>query len=138
MLVRIRDETASGKVICQRTLDVRDEAITVRELIRSRICQEADDHNRRVRQAAATTETPYTGLVVPSETTHQTASAKPIRTIHREIDWRQQYNIACDAFERNVFFVLVDDKQVDSLDDLVTLKAQSQVSFLKLGRLVGG
>ena len=39
MLLTIKDETAGGKVTNSLTLDVLDETITVRELIRSRVYQ---------------------------------------------------------------------------------------------------
>lgn len=34
--------------------------------------------------------------------------------------------------------MLVDDKQVESLDDIVTIQAETIVSFIKLTPLVGG
>jgi hypothetical protein len=57
---------------------------------------------------------------------------------HRQIDWKQQSERACDAFERNGFFVLVDDRQPDSLDEEITVGPDTRVSFVKLVPLVGG
>ncbi len=45
--ITVRDETAGGKAINELTLDVLDERITVRELIRSRVYQEVQDYNRK-------------------------------------------------------------------------------------------
>jgi hypothetical protein len=45
---------------------------------------------------------------------------------------------ACDAFDRNGFRVLVDDRQAASLDEQVTLRAESDVAFVRLTMLVGG
>jgi len=45
----IRDETTAGKLTHELTLDLLNEKLTVRELIRSRVYQEVDDFNRRVR-----------------------------------------------------------------------------------------
>jgi hypothetical protein len=53
MILAIRDETAGGAVLNELTLDVLSETITVRELIRSRVYQEVQDHNLRQRQGAA-------------------------------------------------------------------------------------
>jgi hypothetical protein len=42
------------------------------------------------------------------------------------------------AFRRNGFVVLVDERQVEDLDEVVDLFAGSVVTFLKLVPLVGG
>jgi hypothetical protein len=126
MLLTIRDETARGSVTNELTLDVLDERISVRELIRSRVYQEVDEHNRRQR-AAATEQAAFRGLVTP----------KAGREV-REIDWREQFERACEAFERNGFFVLIDDRQAEQLDEVLLLRHDSRVSFVKLTPLVGG
>ena len=56
----------------------------------------------------------------------------------RRVDWEAQFARACEAFERNGFFVLVDDRQVEALDDEIELKLDTVVSFVKLVPLVGG
>src|SRR4051812_3342038 len=35
---------------------------------------------------------------------------------HRAIDWKPQFEKAIEAFERNGYFILIDDKQAESLD----------------------
>src|SRR5512133_239049 len=64
MLLTIRDESATGNVTNELTLDVLAETITVRELIRSRVYQEVQDYNLRQRTNAGTT---FRGLVTPSD-----------------------------------------------------------------------
>lgn len=128
MQVTIRDETATGSVTNELTLDVLDETITVRELIRGRVYQEVDDHNRKLRAAAAEDEgRAFVGLVTPTP-----GRAK------REVDWRDQFEKACEAFDRNGFFVLLDDRQAETLDEPLALRATSTISFVKLTPLVGG
>jgi hypothetical protein len=130
MLITIRDESATGHVTNELTLDVLTESITVRELIRSRVYEEVQDHNLARRQAAGQ----FRGLVQPSATEQQLNGPKTIR----EIDWKKQFDIACDAFARNGFFILIDDKQAESLDETVVLKHDTKVSFVKLTPMVGG
>jgi hypothetical protein len=130
MQITIRDESATGKVSHELTLDVLTETITVRELIRSRVYQEVQDHNLHRRQRTG----PFRGLVTPSETESQLNGPKALR----EIDWKKQFTSACDAFDHNGFFILIDDKQAESLDEEVTLKHDTRVSFVKLTPLVGG
>jgi len=136
MILTIRDETASGAVTNELTLDVLTEAITVRELIRSRVYQEVQDFNVRQRQGAQGGAVDFKGLVTPSDA-EKTLNGVRLRT-RREIDWKDQYEKACEAFERNGFFVLVDDRQAESLDEELMLRQDTAVSFVRLVPLVGG
>src|SRR5688500_6134819 len=110
MLLTIRDESATGNVTNELTLDVLSETITVRELIRSRVYQEVQDYNRR--QSAAGSGggggATFRGLVTPGDAERALNGAVKLRR-PREIDWKDQFEKAQDAFERNGFFVLVDD-----------------------------
>ncbi|MEU1679097.1 hypothetical protein ABZ422_08420 [Micromonospora zamorensis] len=54
------------------------------------------------------------------------------------VDPEERTRATLEAFGRNGFVVLVDDRQVTSLDDTVHLHAGSRVTFLKLVPLVGG
>ena len=127
--VTFRDETATGKSL--HTFDVPGvpDSITVRELVRLRVREEVARHN-----AAPTTR--YTGLVRP-EGADPEGSAYRLRSARR-LEWETQADIACRAFERNGFFVLIADRQVESLDEVVDLTAASDVAFVKLVPLVGG
>jgi hypothetical protein len=42
------------------------------------------------------------------------------------------------AFKRNGFVVLVDDRQVTDLDEVLEVSADTEVSFVRLVPLVGG
>ena len=132
MTLTIRDETASGSLTNELTLDVLDEAITVRELVRSRVYQEVQDFNLRQRQGDAM----YRGLVTPTGA-ERALNGVRLRAA-REIDWKQQFDKACEAFTRNGFFILIDDRQAESLDQTITLRHDTKVSFVKLMPLVGG
>jgi hypothetical protein len=55
-----------------------------------------------------------------------------------EIDWEAQRDVALDAFAANGFFVLVGDRQVESLDERIRIGLGTEVSFVKLVPLVGG
>jgi hypothetical protein len=127
--ITIRDETLTGQSIAEYPLDLLTERVTVRELIRSRVYQEVQDYNRRKPET-------FRGLVQPTDA-EQTLNGFRVRD-HREIDWKQQFERACDAFERNGFFVLVGDRQPDSLDEEITVTPDTRVSFVKLVPLVGG
>ena len=128
----VRDESLSGQPLHEWALEVLTERLSVRELIRSRVYQEVQDYNVRQRTGAAE----FRGLVTPSDA-ERTLNGVRLRK-PREIDWKDQFAKACDAFERNGFFILIDDKQAESLDEQVTLRHDTAVSFVKLVPLVGG
>lgn len=45
---------------------------------------------------------------------------------------------ALEAFQKQTYFVLIDDRQVQDLEEMIELRPDSKVSFVKLTPLVGG
>ena len=125
----IRDEAFSGQVLSEITLDFFTEHITVRDLICRRIREE-------VRRYTLTKPRFFRSLVQPTES-EATLNGYRLRE-DRPIDADVQYRHALKAFEQNGFFILVDDRQVEDLDEIIELKVDTKVSFLKLTPLVGG
>jgi hypothetical protein len=127
--VTFRDESATGKAL--HSFDVRDvpDTITVRDLIRLRVREEVARFN-----AAPTGR--FQGLVRPTDAEADLNGYRLSRP--RRLDWERQADVACRAFARNGFFVLVGDRQVGDLDEVVDLSAASGVAFVKLVQLVGG
>ena len=125
----VRDESSAGQTLHEFALEVLSERLSVRELIRSRVYQEVQDYNLRQPQV-------YRGLVQPTDaerTLNGFTLKKP-----RQIDWKQQFDKAIEAFEANRILILVDDRQVDSLDEEIVIGPRARVSFLRLTMLVGG
>ena len=127
--VTFRDETATGKALS--SFDVPDvpDSITVRDLVRLRVREEVARFN-----AAPTSR--FQGLVRPADAEIDLNGYLLRRP--RRLDWERQADVACEAFARNGFFVLVGDRQVEDLDEVVDLTAASDVAFVKLVQLVGG
>ena len=132
--VTICDETASGEVVHELPLEFPSERVTVRELIRERVYQEVQDFNRQQDQQV------FRGLVQPSDAERVLNGHRPEYRLkqHRPIEWKPQFEKAVEAFSRNGFFILVDDRQAESLEQELTLTSRSQISFVKLTPLVGG
>jgi hypothetical protein len=130
----IRDETASGDIVNEIPLQAPSERLTVRELIRERVYQEVQDFNR------SGSERSFQGLVQPLDAERVLNGDRPEYRLkqRREIDWKQQFETAVEAFEHNGFFVIIDDQQAESLDQEFTVSSQTRISFLKLTMLVGG
>lgn len=57
---------------------------------------------------------------------------------NRDIDWEAQFAQAIDAFGRNGYFILVNDRQAEALDETIVISSSTHVSFVKLTPLVGG
>lgn len=53
-------------------------------------------------------------------------------------DWQAQADAAVTAFGRNGFFVFAGDRQVEDLDEELTLAEADVVSFVRLVPLAGG
>jgi hypothetical protein len=117
-LVTIADETTSGGRCDAWVLDIAEERLALREVIRRRVFHEVADYNDRHPAV-------FRGLVRPAgaELTRDGYTLREPRHVIAEA----QYLLALKAFGRNGFVVLVGDRQVEDLD-----------AFLKLVPLVGG
>lgn len=130
----IRDESTAGKVFNQQPLVFPTERITVRELIRERVYQEVQDFNQRKAEVV------FKGLIQPSDTEQAFTGQRTDYRMkqRRNIDWKEHYGRALSGFESNGFFILIDNKQAESLDQEFAIAPTSEVSFVKLTILVGG
>lgn len=125
----ISDATPTGEKLHSFTLDHLAERLTVREIIRARIWQEVQDHNQRAGEV-------FRGLIQPGDA-ERVLNGVRLRT-PREIDWEAQFRRACEAFETNGFFMLIGDRQAESLDEAFDIRVETEVQFVKLTPLVGG
>ena len=117
--ITLTDEQGIGHTVLEKPFNLDSDTLTLRELLRLRVYEEAADFN------AAHTEI-FSGLVQPE------GGPK------RRVAWQAQFDKAVGAFERRAFIVLVDDEQVDSLETVLSVKTGTRVTFLKLVPLVGG
>lgn len=125
----ISDETIGGERSRSWELELPAERLSVRELIRSRIYQEVQDFNVRCAQD-------FVGLIQP-EGAEKILNGWRLKK-HRALDWKRQFELALEAFEANQVVILADDRQVESLDEEIVIRSDSQVVFLRLAMLVGG
>jgi hypothetical protein len=128
----VRDQTTAGDTLAALELQLAAEQVTVRELIRARVHQEIREHNAK----AVTGRGRFFGLVQPTDTELDLNGYRMRRPRH--VDAEAQTEIALRGFERGQILLLVDDRQVDDLDEVVRLQQGSTVTFLKLVPLVGG
>ena len=125
----IYNETLFGAKDPALKLDFLNGSITALELIRERVYEE-------VRMHRAADPSNRQALVQPSPTEERLNG--PRTQAVRQIDWEQQVRVALEAFQRNGFFILVDDRQIESLEETIALTPATQVSFVQLVPLIGG
>lgn len=130
----IRDQSPGGETYQEIPLEFPSERITVRDLIRERVYQEVQDFNRQTR------ENTFRGLVQPTGAERVlNGGRQEYRLLEkRQIEWKPQFEKALEAFDRNGFFILIDDWQAESLDQEFEIGGSTQISFVKLTLLVGG
>ena len=127
--ITVQDETTFGAVTREWVVSFFTEQITVRELISRRVQQEVERYN---------SEKPdyFSGLIQPS---NADVTLKGFRLRHkRPIDWQQQVAEAEKAFLSNGFLLLAGSRQLMELDEVLEIRPDTAVSFLKLVPLVGG
>lgn len=129
MKILIRDESLTGKVAREFELELETSTLTVRELICKRIYEDVKEFN-------SNRSVPFMGLVQPraEELLLNPAAGSKLK----KKDAGKEAGIALKAFEKNGFFLLIDNKQCTDPDEEVSLKQDSTVSFVKLTPLVGG
>ncbi|WP_030913221.1 hypothetical protein [Streptosporangium amethystogenes] len=127
--VTFRDETATGKTMEEFTLPDLPENISARELVRLRVREEVARYN-------AAPAARFNGLVRPEDAEVELNGYR--MGTKRRIDWERQADTAERAFQRNGFLLLVGERQIDDLSEMIDLTVDPVVSFIKLVPLVGG
>jgi hypothetical protein len=123
----VRDETTSGESRSAGTFQFDTARLTLREIIRLRVEQEVARFNSADYEM-------FQGLVQPEESERilNGVRTRPV------LDAQKQFAKAIAAFKGNGFLVLLDDRQIMDLDEILHLTAQSKITFLRLVPLVGG
>ena len=129
MTITIKDETFAGKILQEIQLHFQSNTVSVSEIISSRVRKEVENYNNKLPKY-------FNGLVEPTDA-EKTLNGYKLKN-RKLIDAEKQVYIALDAFQKNGFFVLIDNQQSESLDQQVELNDKTAISFIKLTPLVGG
>lgn len=127
--ITIKEETSGGKIINQLRVKLTSEVVSIKDIIEAKV-------NTQVETQYQLLDGMYNGLVEPVDT-------EKMLNVYNErpaakINTSKQVNAALDAFRQNNFFMLIDNIQAESLDQMVVINDKTEVSFLKLTSLVGG
>ncbi|MBX2979693.1 MAG: hypothetical protein KF905_10385 [Flavobacteriales bacterium] len=129
MRIAVKDESFSGDLLNEIELEFASERVTVKDIIEARVLQEVERYNTKRPEF-------YQGLVDPTDA-ERTLNGVRLRN-QRLVDGEKQVYIALEAFQRNGFFILVDDEQASSLEEVILLSKNTSICFIKLTPLVGG
>ncbi|HLK29324.1 MAG TPA: hypothetical protein VKT28_12155 [Puia sp.] len=127
--ININDETATGKIINNIPITFDSELTTVREIIHRRVFEEVRAYNEKLPEY-------FNGLVQPVDA-EKTLNGYKMKE-RRKVDPDKQASLALEAFNTNRYFILIDTVQSESLDQMVVINANTNISFIKLTPLVGG
>ena len=130
MLLVIKDETFAGDVLNEIELEIAEQEISVKDIIEMRVEREVEIYNRRIDDKF------FNGLVVPTDAEKTLNGYKMKR--NAKVDAEKQVYVALVAFQKNGYFVLIDDVQCESLDQIVKISENTKISFIKLTPLIGG
>jgi hypothetical protein len=125
----ITDETFSGTITNQVPVTFASELTTVKEIITARVTAEVEVYNNRMPEY-------FKGLVQPNQA-ELTLNGYKLKE-KRKVDAEKQCLLALDAFTKNGFFILIDNIQSESLDQMIVINKSTTISFIKLTPLVGG
>lgn len=123
--IRIVDESPAGAILHELFLPVNAPRVSVRELIERRVREEVARWN-------AAGDRPR--LVEPEGVERELNGPRRRHVVVGDA----QVSRALAAFEAGRVIMLVDARQVTSLDDEIVIRADTVVTFIKLVPLVGG
>ena len=128
----IKDETLFGEVTQQQRISMANASFTLRDIIVRRVEEEVERRNSSVADR-------YQFLIdlAPAERRLNRNVSSKIRQ-RTMLDSAVPIAKAIAAFEANAFFVLVGNRQVDDLEEVIPAAANLEVSFIKLTPLIGG
>lgn len=124
-VLTVRDESLDRRHAFEWPLNVLEERMSVRELIRTRIFEEVDRYNAEHPHS-------YRGLI------HPVADNGQRGRIDRQINQQKQFELACEAFCQGRIVILIGDVRADDLDEEFDVAPGTTVTFLRLTLIVGG
>ncbi len=129
-ILRVRDETMMGKLIYEFDLPLPKKQLSVRDIISERVKQEIEQYQyQRKNNGYSLIEVSSVEKILNKYGIKETV----------KMDIEKQLDIAFRAFDNNGYFIIINDVQVETLEQMINLDDENlSVSFIKLVALVGG
>lgn len=128
-VLKIWDETPGQGKREAAELRLASERITAEELIRRRVEAEVEAWNAKTGEV-------FQGLIQPTQS-ERVLNGYRLKK-RRKLDPENQVKVALEAFGKNAFILLFDDRQIEDPHEYITITPTSEAIFLKLVPLVGG
>lgn len=128
--VTIQDQTLHGNIVHELFLKFSTQRISAADLIAARVREEVAQYNQRAND--------HLHFLVQPDEREAVLNGYDQNKPKKIIDADKQITIALKAFEQNGFFILADNRQLETLDETVYLHDKLIVNFIKLTPLVGG
>lgn len=126
--ITVRDENLHRNDVTEMLLEMTRAKLTARDLIAERVRAECDKRlTDRMGNLAA--------RLVGRDPKERALNKTPAYAVE---DTDRRVSAALDAFKANGFVLLLDDRQIETLDEEVVIGPESVVTFLRLTPLVGG
>lgn len=123
------DESILGKATNSLQVKFSTALTTVKDIIEARVRAEVDQYNQKMPEY-------FKGLIEPGEA-EKTLNGYKLKE-KRKLDAEKQCFVALEAFQKNGFFLLIDNIQSESLNQMIVINDHTKISFIKLTPLVGG
>jgi hypothetical protein len=140
VILKVVDQSTARSVSDRRagvTLRLASQRVSARDIIRSRVMAEIQAINR-AKQNSSEARGDCSYLVrAEAEEQLNRASSKAWSWATPE-DMEAEVDRALTAFARRRFVMLLDDRQIEDIDELVGLRPESEVVFIHLTPLKGG
>lgn len=130
MVITIKDATFSGEILNEIKIAVQNERTTIKDLIAARVESEVKSYNDKLPEY-------FKGLIQPTEA-EKTLYGFRLKRREKKIDIEKQIWTALDAFQKNGYFILINNQQAEDLEQEVLVDKTTEISFVKLTQLVGG
>lgn len=139
-LLKIRDEFFGAKTPTSPSsinLKIASARISAREIIRQRVFVEVAEINEQ-RMSHERTRSFLIGVEEGSAEDALNRHSPRERRASHLLDAEEEFAKAVTGFQTNRFIMLLDDRQVQNLDEDLTVVPDSEVTFLHLTPLKGG
>ncbi len=112
-ILLIRDDNGFGNIYNELNLSFKNLEVSIHDIITERVYQEVEMYNQQAQDYKHS-------LVKPKEDEIRLNNTREKKK--RSVNIEKQVEIALQAFSNNGFFILVDEKQAEDLNQIVIIK----------------
>jgi hypothetical protein len=123
MYINVKEEGFISKLLDPLKIEISLKPITIKELIVLKVTDEFEKICSK-------------DFTLSQKGQSQTQEKTKNRS--KNMDLEQNVYRALEGFQKNVFFILINDNQAENLNDKIIIQENTTITFIKLMPLVGG